>query len=88
LYDTKAHCEANAETGLKFKEGPTAVSGASPRFAATKNTTFLVSAETATTLYWNVRYKSNSESQLNSSSECTESTTVTFAGNDGSIEVP
>jgi hypothetical protein len=47
-----------------------------------------VSAEALTTLYWNVQYKSNSESQLNSSSECTESTSVTFAGNDGSIAVP
>jgi hypothetical protein len=88
LYDSKANCEANGTTGLKFKEGPIAVSGTSPQLKATKNTSFLVSAETLTTLYWNVQYKSNSESQLNSSSECTETTSVTFTGNDGSIEVP
>jgi hypothetical protein len=88
LYDSKANCESNGETGLKFKEGPIAVSGASPRLVATKNTSFLVSAETVTTLYWNVQYKSNLESQLSSSSACTESTSVTFGGNDNSIEVP
>ena len=86
LYDTSANCTANGATGLLYSEGPLAISGASPQAATTSNTTYRIT--TGTTVYWRVTYTSTNQAQLGSSSVCTESTTVSYAGNDGTITIP
>jgi hypothetical protein len=91
LYDSLAHCEAAGATGLLYREpatGTIAISGASPQFATTSNTTFRMTSATASPVYWNVVYESTTERQLSSSSSCSESTAVTFAGDDTGIAIP
>jgi hypothetical protein len=39
-------------------------------------------------VFWRVTYTSTNQAQTGSSSVCTESTQVTYAGNDGTITVP
>jgi hypothetical protein len=91
LYDTLPDCTADggtAATGLLYEELGSlhAISGASPQFATTNNTTVAITS--STTVYWRVFYHSTNVLQDDSESACTESTQVTYAGNDGSITVP
>jgi hypothetical protein len=86
LYDSSADCTANTTTGLLYSPTGTAISGASPQSATTNNTT--VRILTSTTVYWRVTYVSTNPAQLGSSSVCTESTAVTYSGNDGTISIP
>lgn len=86
LYDTLANCTANGATGLLYSSGSVAISGASPQYFTTTNTTGRVTANT--TVYWNVAYDSTNPAQDDSSSVCTETTAVTFAGNDTGIPIP
>lgn len=90
LYDTLANCQADggtAATGMLYQELGSAhpISGAS-NTATTNNTT--VAITTNTTVYWRVFYDSTNPAQDDSSSACTESTQVTYAGNDATITVP
>jgi hypothetical protein len=62
------------------------ISGGSPQTATTNNTTVAVTSNT--TVYWRVFYDSTNPAQDDSSSACTESTQVTYAGNDATITVP
>ena len=91
LYDTLANCTADggtAATGLLYEELGSlhSIAGASPQFATTNNTTVAITS--STTVYWRVLYDSTNPLQDDSESACTESTQVTYAGNDGSITVP
>jgi hypothetical protein len=91
LYDTLPNCTADggtAATGLLYEELGTVhpISGTSPQFATTDNTTAAITSDT--TVYWNVSYDSTNPAQDDSGSACTESTQVTYAGNDGTISVP
>lgn len=91
LYDTLANCNADggtAATGMLYQElgSAHAIGGASPQTATTSNTT--VAITTNTTVYWRVFYDSTNPAQDDSNSICTESTQVTYAGNDSSITVP
>jgi hypothetical protein len=90
LFDTSANCSADdgtaTATGLLYNEGPTAISGSSPQSATTDNTTVAVTSDT--TVYWHVTYDSTDSSQIGSESACTESTTVSYAGNDSGITLP
>jgi hypothetical protein len=94
LFDTLAHCQADSglagASGLLYSEPGTshAVSGASPQYATTSNTIFRMTSGTATPVYWNVVYTSTNKAQLGSSSSCSESTSVTFAGDDTGIRIP
>jgi hypothetical protein len=86
LYDTLAHCQADVATvagGLLYNEDTHAISGASPQYATTNNTT--VSLDSNTTVWWNVFYDSTNPKQDDSSSACAESTAVTYVGNDSTI---
>jgi hypothetical protein len=90
LFDTAAHCTGDngttTATGLLYPpEAAQTISGTSPQFASTHNTTFRVTSNT--TVFWHVKYTSNNPAQLGSDS-CLESTQVTYAGNDGSIAIP
>ncbi|HVE46185.1 MAG TPA: hypothetical protein VNA57_05520 [Acidimicrobiales bacterium] len=85
-----ANCQANGDTvgagGLLYKEGPLAVSGASPQSVTTNNTTVRVPSDA--TLFWRVTYTSTNANQLGSSSICLESTALTYSGNDSNIAIP
>jgi hypothetical protein len=87
LYNNLANCTANGATGLLYSEGPDAISGASPQAATTSNTIFRQTSDT-TGIYWRVTYTSTNPAQLGSSSVCTESTAVTYTGNDSGISIP
>jgi hypothetical protein len=91
LYDTLANCTADggtAATGMLYEEAGSLhpISGTAPKFATTNNTT--VAITTGTTVYWRVLYDSTNPLQDDSSSVCTESTTVGYSGNDATITVP
>ena len=91
LYDTSANCTADggtAATGMLYEElgSAHAIAGASPQVATTNNTTVAITSNT--TVYWRVFYDSTNASQDDSNSVCTESTQVTYAGNDANITVP
>jgi hypothetical protein len=94
LFDTLANCQAHgSETtvgtnGLLFISSPVAVSGPAPQTAGpTAQTSAAVTA--GSTVAWRVTYTSTNPAQTDASaSECTEQTTVSFAGNDTSITVP
>jgi hypothetical protein len=83
LFDSLANCSAN--TGHVYTE-TIAVSGAAPRFKTTNNTSYRI--VDGTTHYWRVFYDSTNPGQLDSLSDCVESTAVTFAGNDATIPIP
>lgn len=87
LYSSLANCTANGATGLLYSEGPLSVSGATTVSKTTNNTTYRQTADT-TGIYWRVTYTSTNQAQLGSSSTCTESTAVTFSGNDANISIP
>jgi hypothetical protein len=87
LFDSLADCKAATATGLLFSEEH-AISGASPQYSTTSNATFRMTSGTATPVYWNVVYESKNTVQLGSSSTCSESTAVTFAGDDSGITIP
>jgi len=84
------NCQADDGTGtangLAYSEGPLAVSGAGPQTKTTNNTSFRITG--GDTYYWNVTYTSSTAAQLGSSSSCSESTAVTYAGNDTGIAIP
>jgi hypothetical protein len=91
LYDTLPNCTADSGTaagGMLYQELGSAhpISGGSPQTATTNNTTVAVTSNT--TVYWRVFYDSTNPAQDDSSSACTESTQVTYAGNDATITVP
>jgi hypothetical protein len=88
LYDTLGNCTADggtAATGLLYEETD-AISGASTQVTKTNNTTVAITSNT--TVFWRVFYDSTNPAQDDSESACTESTQVTYAGNDGTITVP
>jgi hypothetical protein len=62
------------------------ISGTSPQFATTTNTTARVT--TNTTVYWRVTFTSTNPAQLGSVSACEESTMVNFSGNNDLIPIP
>ena len=84
LHDTLAECQTR--TDIKYDSGNLVISGTSPRSGSTNNTSYRIID--GTTHYWNVSYTPNSQAQLGSSSACTETTAVTFAGNDAGITIP
>jgi hypothetical protein len=86
LYDTLANCQAGGATGVLYTEGPIAISGASPQFAATNNTSVRVAIDA--TVVWRVTYTSTNQAHDPSSSACVESTAVDFTGDDGTIAIP
>jgi hypothetical protein len=98
LFDTKANCDAfdanGSTTGLVFNSGAIAVDGASPQERKTNNTTYAIDSSKTTTHFWHVFYDADPDgargnpAQLDSKSNCEESTQVTFAGDDGTITVP
>jgi hypothetical protein len=83
LHDSLAECQSR--TDAKYDSGNIAIAGASPQPASTSNTYRILDG---TTHYWNVSYTSTNLGQLDSSSVCTETTAVTFAGNDTNISIP
>ncbi len=83
LHDDATEC-AN-RTDIKYDSGNIAIAGNSPQPATTSNTYRILNG---TTHYWNVSYASTNPGQLGSSSVCTETTSVTFAGNDAGISIP
>jgi hypothetical protein len=94
LFDSLSDCQD--VTDVKFEQSFT-VSGAPPVVKTTTNypggagiTTgpYAITADPSSTHYWKVTYDSTN-AQTDSVSACnTETTTVTFAGNDTSISVP
>jgi hypothetical protein len=90
LYDSLTNCQTNGSTGLLYSEAGTlhAISGASPQFATTNNTTFRITSSTATQVWWNVQYTSTNPAQLGSASACAENTMVTYTGDDTGITIP
>jgi hypothetical protein len=84
------NCAANSDTvgtgGLLYKSAALTVSGAAPQTKTTSNDSARVDANT--TVVWRVTYVSNKAAHLGSVSECTESTTASFAGNDTNISLP
>jgi len=103
LFDTETNCKADDETanatGLKYASGAIAVDGASGQERKTNNTTYAIDSSKTTTHFWHVIYDADpgspgsttdrgNSSQLDSESDCVETTAVTFAGDDGSITVP
>lgn len=84
LFDSLAECQSGSD--VKYDSGAIAISGAPPQTASTNNTTYRI--DSATTHYWKVSYTSTNASQLDSVSDCEESTQVTFAGNDFAIAIP
>jgi hypothetical protein len=74
-------------TGLLYSEAGSLhpISGASPQTATTNNTTYRITD--STTVYWHVIYDSTNDAQLDSDS-CSESTAVTYTGNDANITIP
>ena len=81
------NCQADTATGLVYSEGPITISGTGPQYATTDNRTFRITAS-GTTYVWRVTYTSTATSQTGSTSECVESTAVTYAGNDTTIAIP
>lgn len=63
---------------MKYPSGAIPIGGAAPQTASTNNTTYRI--DSATTHYRKVSYTSTNASQLGSSSTCTESTAVPYAG--------
>ena len=89
LYDNSTCTDADdvvGTTGLVYKETDVAVAGAAPQTRKTSNTSFKI--VDGTTYYWKVNYTSTNTGQLNSVSDCLESTMVTFANNDTTITIP
>jgi hypothetical protein len=84
LHDSLAECQSRSD--IKYDSGNIAISGASPQSGATNNQSYRI--VDGTTHYWNVSYASTNTAQLGSSSVCTETTTVTYAGNDSGISIP
>jgi hypothetical protein len=82
-YDSALDC-AN-DTNPRFTSSTNAITGASPQFATTNNTSYRVASDA--TVYWRVTYTS-SNSQEGSSSVCSEQTAIAFTGNDSSIDIP
>jgi hypothetical protein len=79
LHDSLAECQSRSD--IKYDSGSLAVTGASPQTKVTNNQDYEIVDNT--THYWNVSYVStNNPAHLGSSSVCTESTVVTYAGND------
>ena len=83
LFDSQGDCAAG--TDRKYIR-MVSVSGAAPQTAATNNSSYAIT--NGTTHYWKVTYDSTNASQLDSVSDCAETTQVTFAGDDGGINVP
>jgi hypothetical protein len=103
LFDTETNCDNDdgtaSATGLKFASGAIAVDGASGQERKTNQTSYAIDSSKTTTHFWRVLYDADPGSpgsatdrgnaaQLDSKSDCVESTAVTFAGDDGSITVP
>jgi hypothetical protein len=86
LYDSLANCQAATATGRLFGPDSHSISGASPQFAQTNNTTARISSDAI--VYWNVQYDSTNNAQDDSGSTCVESTDVDFTGDDSSISYP
>jgi hypothetical protein len=84
LHDDLTECQSR--TDIKYDSGNIAISGASGQTATTNNTTYRI--VNGTTHYWNVSYTSTNAAHLGSSSVCTETTAVTYAGNDTNISIP
>jgi hypothetical protein len=84
LHDDLTECQGR--TDIKYDSGNISISGASPQTGATNNTTYRIVDNT--THYWNVSYVSTNPAHLGSSSECVETTTVTYVGNDTGISLP
>lgn len=84
LHDSLAECQNR--TDIKYDSGNIPISGASPQTGSTSNTTYRI--VDGTTHYWHVSYASTNQAQLGSSSECVETATVTYAGNDTGITLP
>lgn len=84
------NCQADdgtaTATGLVYSEGPLSVSGTAPQTKTTDNETYRITD--GRTYVWGVTYTSSTGAQLGSESDCTETTTVTFAGNDSGITIP
>jgi len=85
LYDNATNCAANGATGLLYDSGSIPVSGASPQTKSTSNTARVTANAT---IAWRVTYTSTNPAQTGSSSVCTETTAVTYAGNDSNITLP
>jgi hypothetical protein len=90
MFDTAANCAANTSDtvgtgGLLYREA-LSVAGASPQAKTTNNTSARIAADT--TVWWRVAYTSTNAAQLGSLSDCVESTTVSYAGNDAAITLP
>jgi hypothetical protein len=87
LFNTAANCLADdgtaTATGLLYDSGNLAISGASPQFGSTNNTTARVSSDS--TVAWHVTYDSTNPAQDDSESDCTETTAIDFTGDDSSI---
>jgi hypothetical protein len=84
LHDDLGECQSR--TDIKYDSSNIAVSGASPQIKVTNNTTYRI--VDGTTHYWNVSYASTNAAHTGASSVCTESTAVTFGGNDATITLP
>lgn len=84
LHDDATECADR--TDIKYDSQNIPISGASPQSGSTSNSSYRIIA--GTTHYWNVSYTSSTQAQLGSSSTCTETTAVTFAGNDTGITFP
>jgi len=92
LFNNSTNCGADngtaTATGLLYSEAGSLhpISGASPQFAETNNTSVAVTSNT--TVFWHVVYTSTNTAQSGSASSCTESTQVAYVGNDSTITVP
>jgi hypothetical protein len=84
LYDTSANCTAGTATGRLYTVS-LAKNGVSPATLVTANT---VVVSTNVTRYWRMTYASTNPAQISPAASCSENTTVSFAGNDGTITVP
>jgi hypothetical protein len=84
LHDDATECASR--TDIKYDSGSIAVSGSAPQVKATNNTSYRIID--GTTHYWNVSYVSTNASQSDATSVCTESTQVTYAGNDTTVTLP
>jgi hypothetical protein len=90
LFDTSANCLADdgtaSATGLVYSESQS-VSGATTVTKKTNQTSYKIDADA--TRWWHVIYDSTGNAgQLDSESDCVESTQVDFTGDDGTITIP
>lgn len=83
LHSSLSECQSRSNIRYDVSRS---VNGASPQVVGTDNTTYRV--VDGTTHYWNVSYVSTNQAHLGSSSVCTESTQVTYGGNDTAITLP